>query len=314
MKRMIGFADALTSLGDHPAAALFSSNDPKLMVEGVARGFLGRSIQCAQCHNHPFSTFSRQDYFGLAAFFARTRYDLDEGARLGARGEVRIPEADEASAPAFPGGERAWLEPEQDRREVLAQWLVREPDFARALANRIWEALLGRGLVEPLDDLRPSNPGRDPELLDALAEHFVASGHSVRALALAIARSETYARMKQPRPLRAEVLHDALADATGVPNEAEAVREPTLPSPLLDCSGRRERFDGSLAQALHLIGSPALEAKLAAMERWPLDELYLRVLGRRPTEAERALEPDSRAEYEDLVWALLNSYEFLYVH
>lgn len=305
-------AEVVTSTGRHPGTALFGSNDPKLMAESLAQGFLGQSIQCAQCHNHPFSTFSRADYFGLAAFFARVR-SRDGEVELSTRGELRIPDSSDEVAPAFPGGDLALFASSEDRREALAGWIVEQPDFARSLVNRVWDRMLGVGLVEPLDDLRPSNPGLDPDLLDALAEHLVASDYSLAELVGAIARSQTYRTSKAPRPMSAAVLHDALAQATGVENAASAVREPTLDSALIEVSGPRTRFEGSLAQSLHLLESPELEQKLAAMPRYDLDTLFLRVLGRHPSPAERELEPRSREEYEDLVWALVNSSEFLYV-
>jgi hypothetical protein len=305
-------SETLLAVGQHPATALFASNDPKLMVERAAESFLGQSIRCAQCHNHPFSSFSRADYFGLASFFARVRMQ-DGQVELARRGELRIPDTPHDVSPAFPGGDLAVFAEGEDRRAALAAWLVDQPDFARSFVNRVWALLLGEGLVEPLDDLRPSNPGVDPELLEALASRFVAEGFSLRTLVAEISRSESYQRLKRSRPMSAAVLYDALADATGVPDVQRAVQEPTLDSQLLEVSGRGERFEGSLAQALYLLDSPELEAKLRAMPRFELETLYLRLLGRRPTPIEQAIEPDSREAYEDLVWAILNSTEFLHV-
>lgn len=304
--------DIMTASGREPGVALFRSNDPKQIAENLFEGFLGKQIECAQCHNHPFMSFTQDDYFGVAAFFARVR--LDDGAvELAKRGEVRTLDTGAVVTAAFPGGEAAPVDPDADRRPALAEWVVEQEDFAALMANRVWAALMGTGLVEPVDDLRPSNPASNGPLLRALADHFRASGHSLRALVGAIASSDAYGRLKEPRLLPAAVLVDAIADATGVPDERRAVEAPTMESETLDVSGRRSDHRGSLAQALHLIVSDAVNAKVAAMGPMDVDELYRRALGRPPTADERALAPTDRAALEDLAWALLNSEEFLHV-
>ncbi|QDU67903.1 DUF1549 domain-containing protein [Engelhardtia mirabilis] len=302
----------MTATGHQPGTALFSTNDPKMIAENLFESFLGKQIQCAQCHNHPFMSFSQDDYFGVAAFFARVRIE-DTGLQLASRGEVRTLDTGEVVHPTFPGGVAPSMEPDGDRRWALADWVVERDDFARLMANRVWAALMGEGLVEPVDDLRPSNPASNEALLAALAADFTEHDSSLQHLVGVIARSDAYGRLKQPRLMPAAVLVDAIADATGVPDAKRAVQNPTMDSATLDVSGRRSDFSGSLAQSLHLITSEAVNAKVARMENMDLDEIYRRALGRGPTGRERELAPTSREGLEDLMWALLNSEEFLHV-
>ena len=302
----------LLSEGTHPGIALYDSNDPKLIGETAFQSLLGARIHCAQCHNHPFLSFTQRDYFGAAAFFARTR--LEDGAvKLVERGDVRWRDTQEVVPPTLPGGETPAADDAADRRRPLADWFVSRPEFARMLANRVWAVLMGEGLVEPVDDMRPSNPAWSEPLLDALAADVVAHDMSLRHLVRTIATSASYGRLKAPHRMPAEVLVDAIADVTGVADRERAVVSPTQPSATLDVSGRREDFEGSLAQSLHLIGSDAMHEKLEQMEELDVETLFLRAYSRPPTDLERRLEPQGRIAFEDLVWAVLNSEEFLYV-
>src|SRR6185436_12210811 len=159
-----------------------SIGDPKQLAEFVGQSLLGARWMCAQCHNHPFERFTQKDYYGMAAFFARVR--VREGrVELEPRGELEL--HGKPALPAF--GNSA------DRREDLAGWVTANDGFARAAANRVWATLMGRGLVEPVDDLRTSNPPTHPALLDALAGEF-RKDYSIRNLVAFIMKSAAYGR------------------------------------------------------------------------------------------------------------------------
>jgi len=302
----------ILSRGDEPGAAFYRPDNPSRFAEALAQSFLGMRIQCAQCHNHPFARFLRDDYYGLVSFFSRVRLK-DGGVVIVPAGEIRNPRTGEVMPPTLPGGTRPKIG--ADPREPLAGWVARgNPFFARAMVNRIWALLLGEGLVEPVDDLRAGNPASDEGLLDLLAEDFARNGYSLRRTVRFIARSNAYRSLKKPRLLSAEVLVDAIAQATGVPDERRSIQTPARDSHTLDVFGRRkERFEGSLAQALHLISGEAANARLVRMPDFTLEEMFLRTLSRLPRDGEkRSLR--TREESEDFMWALLNSKEFMYNH
>lgn len=354
-----------------PANFLRLADDPRDLAEFVGGTFLGAQIACARCHAHPLAAWTRDDYHAFAAFFARTGR---EGAVVFGRprGEVQHPDTGRDLPPKFLGGGPYVPHlPDGDRRNILAHWLTdpRNPAFARAAVNRVWKRMLGRGLVEPADDLRPTNPPTNPTLLDALAEAFVADGYDLRKLIETIAESRTYQLSSRatpdnaaddrlyshatPRPLPAQVLVDAVAQATGVPDEypgypagTPAVRlvDARVPAPALDVLGRCTRDancdarprGGGLAAALHLMNGATINGKLrggviddllkaGSGDADIVEELYLRSLSRLPEDRERAhwadvfaeagRDADRRRELaEDLLWALLNSREFVYNH
>jgi hypothetical protein len=272
-------------------------NDPKALSEFVGQTFLGARWACAQCHNHPFERFSRKNYYEMASFFARVR--VREGrVELEERGELEL-----EGKPVLPP-----LRMSADRREDLARWTVRNEAFARATANRVWAILMGRGLVEPVDDLRVSNPATHPELLEALAAEF-RKDFSIRRLVGLIMKSAAYARRtgagdafyatRAPKPLDAEVLADAIVQATGG-GESRAIDLPSNPHPLLKGE--------TLARTLHLMNGAWLNGRLKPDS---VETLYLRTLSRFPTAEERAHWAGDDPEYlKDLLWALLNSKEF----
>lgn len=229
----------------------------KDLAEATSQLFLGVRLQCAQCHNHPFERWTQDDYLGLAAMFTQVKR-----SRLGKAGPSGRPDRrqmvveldfkaaeitrESTGAPVAPGflGERASdVDQRQDRRQLLADWLTRKenPFFAKAVVNRIWFHLHGRGIVEPVDDFRDSNPSANDALLNALAEDFVATGYKLRPLIRTIVSSRTYqlraaaneSRQKDgqyfshmlARPLPAEVLLDAICDVTGVPESYEIMQD-----------------------------------------------------------------------------------------
>jgi hypothetical protein len=233
-----------------PAANYYRAlRDPYSRAETTAQVFLGIRIQCAKCHNHPFDRWTQEDYHRLAAFFARVQYRIVENNRrdrldkhefdgeqivwMAREGDVTHPRTGETLLPRFPGAERLACDAEADRLQVLADWVARpdNPFFARAQVNRVWQHLLGRGIVDPNDDFRDSNPPVNGPLLDALTRDFVEHRFDLRHLVRRIVTSRTYQLSAVPnatnaedesnfaravvRPLQAEQLLDALAQVTG---------------------------------------------------------------------------------------------------
>jgi hypothetical protein len=267
--------------------------------------FLGVRVQCARCHHHPFERWSQDDYFGLAGFFdrfGRKAFGPDAGffpARQSVTGEVH-PRTGQPLQPKVLGGSALTVPPEEDPRQQLVNWMVQpdNPFFAKALCNRMWGHFFGRGLVEPLDDLRATNPPSNPELLAALARDFVEHKFDVKHLIRTICNSRTYQLSSEPnefnqhdrqnharyyaKRLIAEALHDAVDQACGtkavfnkVPKEARAVDLPheRFDSYLLDVFDRPIRNSpcecgrgtgASLSQVLHLVNAPEVEDRLAS--------------------------------------------------
>jgi hypothetical protein len=221
--------------------------DPESMAENVSQAFLGLSINCAKCHNHPLEKWTNDQYYQFANLFARVRAKGWGGdARTGdgrrtlyveAAGDLLQPRTGRPQPPAPLDAPPLPADDPRDRREVLADWLTapENPYFARAIVNRVWANFLGVGLVEPVDDLRASNPAGNEALLAALADYTVAQSFDLRALMRLILASHTYRRASEPlaenrddrrhyarffpRRLGAEVLSDAIADVTGVPDQ-----------------------------------------------------------------------------------------------
>ncbi|MFO0901785.1 MAG: DUF1553 domain-containing protein [Pirellulales bacterium] len=361
-------------LADAPAGNLYRVvAQPGEAASTISQVFLGVRIACAQCHHHPYDRWSQNDYFGMTAFFAQLRRDKSpRGESLAAVGDPatnhpRTGKRVTAHALGIPEPEK---DPVGDRRVVLAEWLTspENPWFARNLANRVWARMLGRGLVEPVDDFRETNPPSNRALLDALARDLVDQRFDLRSLVRTIARSRVYQQSTTTnatneedeqnysrsllKRLEAEVLLDAVSQATGVPEKFEG-----LPSGLravqlwdsrvdhyfLSLFGRPvrktvctcERSDSpSVAQVLHLLNSERVHTKLthesgtvarlvraSLDDRQLVDELYLGFYSRRPTEAEleSALKylresEDRRQAAEDLAWSLLNTLEFAFNH
>ncbi len=210
----------------------------------VARLFLGKRIECAECHNHPLENLTQDDFYGMAAFLGRMKVKHGYGQYRRVwyntrEGEVLHPVTKEPVAPKFLEGERPEMADGADRRTVLANWITRDQQmqFARATVNRVWYEYFGRGIVEPFDDFRSTNRPTHPELLDELAEHFIDSGFRFKALHRLILNSKTYQLSAHepgrpggedpledllyaryvPRKLPAEVLLDAIGQVTQVP-------------------------------------------------------------------------------------------------
>jgi hypothetical protein len=248
-----------------PANFYRALRDPQVRAEAVAQVFLGIRVQCARCHNHPFDRWTQNDYHSLAAFFPRVQYRIVENRRrdrldqhefdgeqivwLAREGEVKHPRTDQVMTPRVLGGQE--VPPEGNRLQALADWIARpdNPFFARAQVNRAWYHLLGRGLVDPNDDFRASNPPVNGPLLDALTRDFVEHRFDLRHLVRTILNSRTYQLSAAPndtngddetnfshalvRGLQAEQLLDAIAQVTGVPvrfnGYPEGIRAGQLP-------------------------------------------------------------------------------------
>ncbi|MFM8358483.1 MAG: DUF1549 and DUF1553 domain-containing protein [Verrucomicrobiota bacterium] len=215
-------------------------DDPRAMAETVTQAFLGMSVGCARCHNHPSEKWTHDDYFALAGMFARVR--LKNGPLDGERilvcataGEVNQPRTGRPQPPRPLEGPAIDPADPADRRVRLAEWLTSpgNPGFARAIVNRVWANFFSVGLVEKVDDLRASNPASHEALLQAAADFLVRSGYDLKALVREILRSETYQRSSEPVPgnaddtrflshylprrLMAEVILDAYSQVTGMP-------------------------------------------------------------------------------------------------
>jgi len=376
----------LTASGEaseNPAVLWYrSEKDATSQVEDVTQLFLGQRIQCAKCHHHPFERWSQADYYRLAAFFSQV------GRKPGAvKTDDRIyhkaglavsthPRTGEKLTPSGLGQTPLTLAPEIDPRVELVNWMTspENPYFAKALVNRYWKHFFGRGLVDPEDDMRATNPPVNPELLAALEKEFISSKFDMKQLIRTICQSTTYQLSSipnaynqddrqnfsrfYPRRLNAEVLLDAVDMVTGsasrfsgMPAGARAVDLPdsNFPSYFLTVFGRpkgesvcecERGSDSNLAQSLHLINSPELSGKisngtgnalrLAKAKEMPVPEkireLYLLAYSREPSADEvtviteylnqKAL-PDgseNKQVYEDLVWSLINTKEFLFNH
>jgi hypothetical protein len=184
-----------------PAANFFRiSPTPEDAAESFAQLFLGVRMQCAKCHNHPFESLTQADYYGLAAYFARVKIkgkqfgSDDEIVYVTRQGEVQHPLTRQNLEPVAFGAPAGMLGPDDDRREKLADWLTKSDNrlFARSTVNRIWYHLMGRGIVDPVDDFRDTNPPSHPELLDALADQFVRGGYRFKPVIRSILTSRTY--------------------------------------------------------------------------------------------------------------------------
>lgn len=349
--------------------------NPNDLSVAVSQVFLGVRLECAKCHHHPYEKWGQDDFYGLAAFFPRLQQKKslksDGVFFIADKGEVKHPQTKETVSPRVLLGESFDAAQESDPRRRLADWLAapENPFVARSLVNRVWAQLMGRGLVEPIDDLRDTNPPTNEPLLAALAADFVEHGYDVRRLIRTIAVSQVYGLSSQPnadnvrdtqnysrayrKRLSAEVLLDAVSDVTGEPESfagmppgtrATQLWDHRLPSAFLDTFGRPQRktvcqceraADVSLGQVLHLMNAPPVNdkissptgrvAQLAASARSPdeiIAQLYLAALGRLPRADEKstagavfqAAGADRRTAAEDVLWALLNSAEFVLNH
>jgi hypothetical protein len=277
--------------------------DTLKLAENTAQAFMGLRIQCAQCHNHPFDRWSMNDYYGFAAFFAQIGRKSGEDPREtiitnSGSGGVKHPVGGKDVAPRFLGGAQPEIPKGGDRRRVLAEWLTSpdNPYFSRNLANVVWAQFFGRGIVDPVDDVRVSNPAANAALLDRLAAKLVEYKYDIRPLVRDICNSRTYQLSALPnesnadddrnfaraglRRIRAEVLLDALNELTGSVQKIQGLRSGARTVAIADgrttnyfltTFGRatREtpctcevRMEPNLSQALHLLNGDSVNAKV----------------------------------------------------
>jgi len=349
--------------------------DANQQVEDLSQLFLGLRLQCARCHHHPFEKWGTEDYYQLSAFFSRI--GRKKGAQPGEEQIFHNRGVPQASGPkgthpaAVLGGKPVELPADVDPRGALVDWMTtpENPFFARSIVNRYWKHFFSRGLVEPEDDMRLTNPPTNPALLDALADDFVQHGYDLKHLVRTICRSNTYQLSAEPnefnaedrqsfsrfypRRVAAEVALDAIDSLTGKQTSFAGVlagtRSMQLPDPnfgnyFLTVFGRPngdsacecERVsEANLAQSIHLINSSDILGKLGGDGRAAklvadgdrddaakITEIYLLAFSRPPTAAESGLvqqylagHADNRqAAYEDVIWSLLNTKEFLFNH
>ncbi len=379
-----------TVVANPPVAWYKRVKEPVQQLEDVAQLFLGVRMNCAQCHHHPFERWSQHDYYSFAAFFSQIGRKptavANEDLIFHKRGIAQIEnkKTREPVRPAALGQPALDIPPDEDPRLRLADWMSEpsNPFFAKALVNRYWKHFFKRGLIEPEDDIRESNPASNPELLDALAGHFVRSGFDLKELARTLVQSRAYQLSSEPnahntadtqnfsryypRRLTAEVLLDSLdgvagskSDFADLPPGTRAVSLPdnsyNRASPFLKVFGRPEGASvcecervqtASLAQSLHLMNAADVKTKLTAAggraeklskaelpEPKRIRELYLAAFAREPDAEEVRLaeahlvkprtdaggkpldsQQARRQGYEDLIWALVNTKEFLFNH
>ena len=385
----------LTASGDerkNPPTVWYKELDkPESFVDDVGQVFLGQRLACANCHHHPYEKWSQDDYWGLAGFFGRVgRKDIKvAGGGQDAKLQAIFTKASGAvtnkrtNKPAeIKALDAAPMDPamEADPRVKLVEWMVdpKNPFFARAVANRYWAHFFGRGIVDPLDDMRVTNPPTNPELLDALAASLVENKYSLKSLVKTICKSRTYQLASTPnefnkhdkqayaryypKRMGAEVLLDAVCQVTdsptafgGLPKDKNApsraimLPDESFASYFLDVFGRPQRIsacecervnEANLAQALHLLNSDEVQGKitraagradaLASVKDTRTDEakvteLFLWAFARKPTTDDLASALDhvkkmeakhgpagKKTAYENIMWALLNTKEFVF--
>lgn len=377
---------------ENPPANWWRANrDPVTRAENTARVFLGVQLNCAQCHNHPSERWTQDDYYNWAALFSRIDYQIldnkrtDENDQQEFRGDQIVlikksgsqmnPRTGEPAVPQFLGGVKPKTTKDRDELQALADWLTGDPMFARMQVNRIWFHLMGRGLVEPVDDFRSSNPASHPAVLEKLAANFAEEGFDLRKVIRTIMNSRVYQLASEPnetnaddeifhshtlvRRLTAEQLGDSLARVSGAPLRIEGfpagTRMTQVPEgkkhykplktdvdrfgatfgkpPRLLASECERSNELAMPQALQMISGPLLQdlltragnrvEKLADPAMPPdqaVDALFWTALSRAPTDAERTralahmdAATDRRRATEDLLWALVNAKEFLFL-
>jgi hypothetical protein len=349
----------------------------ELTGEVVAQVFLGQRIQCSKCHNHPTEKYTQDDYYHFASVFAQVNGDRTAGDDPvpvsflpNDKGEVRQPRTGELMAPQPLDRSDLKTAEGEDRRQKFAEWLTGagKEMFARNAVNRVWARLFGSGIVDPVDDMRATNPPRNEALLDALAKDLIEHRYDLKYLMKTIMQARTYQTTSVATPankidtqffshypvrrLQGEELLDAIAQVTDVPDRyvsypigtrAIELSDTEIPALALDTFGRPTRVNPcecdrgaapSMSQALELFNGETLQGKLKSGDgavaqlaksgkpnEQVLEELFLRTLARRPTPKEQSdilkvlSQADKREEVlQDVLWALINTKEFMFNH
>ena len=384
--------EVLAAIGDEakspPTMWYRDLQKPEQFVDDACQLFLGVRVACAQCHHHPYEKWSQDDYWGMAAFFAQIGrkpapnlgvnvqnpqqarqiiFNRGTGTVINTRtGKVATMRALDAPPVTLATGD--------DPRHRLVDWMVdaKNPFFARAVVNRYWAHFFGKGLVDPVDDMRVTNPPSNPELLDELAADFIKSKYSLKHLVKVMVKSRTYQLSAMPnefnkadkkafaryypRRMSAEVLFDAVSQVTNspanfaglptdkfAPNRAIMLPDESFPSYFLDVFGRPQRIsacecervsEANLAQVLHLLNSQEIQSKLVRSggradllakdprsDKEKVDEIFIWAFSRRPNEAQMNLAiknieangKNRQLAYENIIWALVNTKEFILV-
>jgi hypothetical protein len=349
---------------EHPAANYFQAvGPPEDLAETTSQIFMGSRIGCAKCHNHPFENWTQNDYYRISAVFRRVE-SKDNIIQLATTGEMTNPSTGQVMQPWGSLADQV-ADETTDRRIAFANWLTGadNPFVARVEVNRIWSHLIGRGIVEPIDDFRSSNPPSNAELLDALANDLIGSGYDRRHIIRAICNSRTYQRSVETssfnetdeqlfshariRLLAAEQVQDAVALVTGalehpatsgdrtkfatqrlLPEQTEFLKAFGQPKRETPCACERAR-EPTLDQALELLNGKQVFGQVQAShsrfgkleDEMLIDNLYLAAFSRRPTDFETSFAKrhlttsDNRVDAIcDLVWALVNTQEFMFQH
>jgi Protein of unknown function (DUF1553)/Protein of unknown function (DUF1549) len=291
------------SIENGPTNFYALSQSPEDMTENVCQAFLGLSIGCAKCHNHPLEKWTNDQYYGMASMFARVKAKGwggegrdGDGRRtlfVAEAGELVQPRTGKPQPPTPLDGRALDFDDPTDRRVTLARWLAGpdNPYFARSITNRIWASYFGVGVVEKVDDMRVSNPASNDALLGAAADFLVKQKLDLKALMRVILQSNAYQRSSRPlsgnhldhrfysryypRRMMAEVLHDAIVQVTGVPTKFDSIA-----------------FPGADLQKTEFypLGTRAVQLYDAAVENY-----FLQTFGRNPRrivcECERSDEP-----------------------
>lgn len=360
--------------------------NPEQFVDDTAQVFLGLRIACANCHHHPYEKWSQDDYWGLAAFFGkvdRKAVPVPGGQNQQSQKVIVYTKANKGNVINKRTSKPATVKPldgdpmdfaaDEDPRHKLVDWMTnpKNPFFAKAVANRYWAHFFGRGIIDPLDDMRVTNPPSNPELLDALAKVVTDGNYSLKNLIKTICKSRTYQLSSMPndfnksdkqtyaryypKRLGAEVLLDAVNQVTGsptqfgglpqdkyAPHRAIMLPDESFTSYFLDVFGRPQRIsacecervsEANLAQALHLLNSDEVQGKLTrggaradmlVQDKRPdaekVTELFLWAFARKPSAEDMKValdhiaknEKSKKIAYENIIWALINTKEFIF--
>ncbi|MEQ1826099.1 MAG: DUF1553 domain-containing protein [Pirellula sp.] len=311
-KHLNQFADELLTaegpIQEQPAAIFYKAvSDPKQMASTLSQAMLGVRIECAQCHHHPYDRWGQEDYYGMQAFFNEVAFKtttqgealVDTGTSKSVNPRTGLPVVAHALGEKVLSGATGESNSQGNIRRELSTWMTgkNNPYFARNMANRIWAQFMGRGLIEPVDDVRMTNPASHPELLDALADYLIQNDFDQQALIRLITSSATYQRSSEPNesnaddqqnyarfPLKrldAEVLFDAVCQTTGVtekfagvPDGSRAIQlwDSHVPHYFLQLFGRPVRAtaceceratEPTVSQVLHVLNSPEIQSKLS---------------------------------------------------
>jgi hypothetical protein len=340
-KLVTSLVTATGTVTENPAVTYFLANrSVDKLTDTTTQHFLGIQLQCAQCHNHPFTTWKQTEYWGMAAFYSKVKADNPKNPNKGAdnntigvtEGNTRsrqkdfFPESAKNLPPKFLGAEEPQIRVNDPNRPVLAKWMTSpdNPYFARAMVNRTWAHLFGRGFVNPVDDMLEENEASHPELMDSLAAHMAKTGgFDLKYLIKAICLSDAYQRTSKPaagnkddkkmfsrmtvKVLSPEQLFDSLGQVTG-----NIRPDGKGPRPLAKGGriGNREQFvnfflagadstsaidyEAGIPQALRLMNSPIANNPAAvrvlignSKPEEAIEKIYLAALSRRPTAQEK---------------------------